>query len=122
MRGRGAFQIAQMKNRDVRIFELCWHLCSAIDVFEQIADEPYTPLAKVASPPSTAEAFMKQEVSAEKLAYTVKKAASALGIGRTTVWRAISEGELAAVKLGSRTLIPSEALRTWIGSLPRVRS
>lgn len=122
MRGRGAFQIAQMKNRDVRIFELCRHLRAAIDVFEQIADEPYRPPEKVASPPSTAEEFMKQGVSAEKLAYTVKEAATALGIGRTTVWRAISEGELAAVKLGSRTLIPSEALRTWIGSLPRVRS
>lgn len=122
MRGRGAFQIAQMKNRDVRIFELCRHLRSAIDVFEQIADEPYAPPEKVASPPSAAEPFLKHEVSSEKLAYTVKEAANALGIGRTTVCRAISEGELAAVKLGSRTLIPSEALRTWIGSLPRVRS
>ncbi|MGA1343893.1 MAG: helix-turn-helix domain-containing protein [Hyphomonas sp.] len=111
-----------MKNKDARIFELCRHLRSALDVFEQIADEPYAPPAKVASPPSIAEAFMKQEVSAKKLAYTVKKAATALVIGRTTVWRAISEGELAAVKLGSRTLIPSEALRTWIGSFPRVRS
>jgi len=109
-----------MKNRDARIFELCRHLRSAIDVFEQIAAEPYAPPAKAASGPPIAEAFLKQEVSSEKLAYTIKEAATALGIGRTTLWKAITEGQLTAVKLGSRTLISSEALRGWIGTLPRV--
>lgn len=52
MSGRGAFQIAQMKNRNARIFELCWHLRSAIDVFAQIAAERYAPTAEAASGPA----------------------------------------------------------------------
>ena len=41
MRGLGAFQAAQMKARDARILALCQHLRAAIDLFEQIAGEPF---------------------------------------------------------------------------------
>jgi excisionase family DNA binding protein len=45
----------------------------------------------------------------------------ALGVGQTTVWKALSEGNLSAVKLGHRTLVSAESLRTWVASLPRFR-
>jgi hypothetical protein len=32
-----------MKQRDARIFALCQHLRSAIDILEQIASQPYQP-------------------------------------------------------------------------------
>jgi excisionase family DNA binding protein len=53
--------------------------------------------------------------------YTVKEVAEALGVGRTTVWKALSEGNLSAVKLGHRTLVSADSLRSWIASLPRFR-
>lgn len=34
MRGLNAFQMAQMKHRDARVFMLCQHLRAAIDVLE----------------------------------------------------------------------------------------
>lgn len=123
MRGLGAFQMAQMKHRDRRVFEMCQHLRAAIDVFEQIAMEPYQPPERamperVESPPPPAP---PPELPAEKLTYTVKQTAAALGVGQTTVWKAVADGKLSAMKLGSRTLIPAESLRAWIASMPRVK-
>jgi hypothetical protein len=51
MRGLGAFQMAQMKHRDARVFALCQHLRSAIDTLEQIAAESYRPPEKPAPAP-----------------------------------------------------------------------
>ena len=39
------------------------------------------------------------------LAYTVKDAARAAGIGRTTIYHLMKIGELTPVKIGARTLI-----------------
>lgn len=123
MRGLGAFQMAQMKHRDRRMLEMCRHLRAAIDVFEQIAAEPYQPPERamperVGSPAPRAP---PPELPAEKLTYTVKQTAAALGVGQTTVWKAVADGKLSAMKLGSRTLIPADSLRAWIASLPRAR-
>jgi hypothetical protein len=43
MKGLGKFQMEQMKHRDARVFMLCQHLRSAIDILEQIASDPYQP-------------------------------------------------------------------------------
>jgi len=98
MRGMGAFQMAQTKHRDARVFALGQHLRSAIDLMEQIATEPFRPLGptlpaletEIASPP---------ELPDEKLAYTVKGVAIALTVGRTTICKAIADGRLVTVKL-----------------------
>lgn len=129
MRGLGAYQRAQMKHRDARIFELCGHLRAAIDIFEQIASVPFQreeeqPIMPPAPPePSTSLQTVIVEVpkpQPDKLAYTIKEAASALGIGRTTIYAAIRDGKIPAVKLGHRTLIPAEDIRQWMASLRRV--
>jgi len=120
MRGLGAFQVAQMKARDARIFALCQHLRSAIDLFEQIAAEPLktpetlVPEAQSVPPPPPERVALP----VEKLTYNLKEAATALGIGKTTLYKAIAERRLRAIKLGSRTLIPSEDLRAWIAAQP----
>ncbi len=121
MRGMGAFQMAQMKHRDARVLALCQHLRLAIDVFEQIAAEPYRPPEKPA-PTSVSQpvAAPPRELPPEKLTFTLKEASAALGIGKTTLHAAIADGRLAAVKLGNRTLIPAESMRAWLASLPRV--
>jgi excisionase family DNA binding protein len=118
MRGLNAFQMAQMKHRDARVFALCQHLRAAIDVLEQIASEPFQPPTKRMSEAPSVMPAAQREIPPEKLTYTMKEAAAALGVGRTTLWRAISDGNLVALKLGSRTLIPADALRQWIASMP----
>ena len=118
MRGLSAFQMAQMKHRDARVFALCQHLRAAIDVLEQIASEPFQPPRKTAPDAPSVTPAPPPEIPPEKLTYTMKEAAAALGVGRTTLWRAISDGKLAALKLGSRTLIPADALPQWVASMP----
>jgi excisionase family DNA binding protein len=49
------------------------------------------------------------------LAYTVKEAAAALGVSTDLVYSAIQRGELRAVKLGNRVLIPADALDELLG-------
>ena len=56
-----------------------------------------------------------------KLAYTVPEAVSASGIGRTTLYELIRASRLEARKMGKRTLIPAEALRALLASLPATR-
>jgi excisionase family DNA binding protein len=52
----------------------------------------------------------------ERLAYTPAEIATAAGLSRKAIYRAIENGELRAAKVcnGSRLLIPSEAAREWI--------
>ena len=121
MRGLNAFQMAQMKHRDARVFALCQHLRAAIDVLEQIASEPFQPPRKTALDAPSLTPAPPPGIPPEKMTYTMKEAAAALGIGRMTLWQAVSDGKLVALKLGSRTLIPAEAIRQWIATLPRAR-
>lgn len=53
----------------------------------------------------------------EKLAYTVKEAASATGVSPATIWRALQDGKLEKIKWGGRTLIPADSLSSLLNSL-----
>lgn len=48
------------------------------------------------------------------LAYSVKDAASTVGVSPRTIWRLIGTGDLASFKLGCRTLIRADALKEMI--------
>ncbi len=48
------------------------------------------------------------------LAYRIEDAAIALGVGRTLVYRMISEGQLTAVKVGKRSLIAVSELDAFL--------
>lgn len=50
--------------------------------------------------------------SRDPLLYSVTDAAHALGIGRTTMWRMVQNGEVPVVRVGRRVLVPREALET----------
>lgn len=56
----------------------------------------------------------------EKLAHSIKESANILGIGVTKLYAEIREGRLQARKFGKRTLISSEALASWLNSLPKI--
>ena len=57
----------------------------------------------------------------EKLAHTIPSASKASDTGRTKIYEAISKGELRAKKLGRRTLILDDDLRSWLSELPDLK-
>ncbi len=72
------------------------------------------PEPEVAPPPPPVPA---PAPSSRQVAYSIPQAALALGISKTSVWKLIKEGDLPAVKLGRRTLIPTGALQTLLDGL-----
>ncbi len=53
-------------------------------------------------------------------AHTVAGTAEMLGCGRTTIYALIAEKKLEAVKLGRKTLILDQSIRSLLASLPRL--
>ena len=50
----------------------------------------------------------------EPVATSVSGAAKALGLGRTTIYKLISDGQLETIKIGRRTLIKTASIRALI--------
>jgi predicted DNA-binding transcriptional regulator AlpA len=48
------------------------------------------------------------------LALSIPDAVAACGIGRTRLYRAIKDGEVPVAKIGKRTVILADDLRTWL--------
>lgn len=48
------------------------------------------------------------------VSYSVEDAARALGIGRSLAFRMIREGQLVAVKIGRRTLVPVKECEAFL--------
>lgn len=56
-----------------------------------------------------------------KLAFSIKEAIAASSIRRTKLYSLIKEGELDAVRIGGRTLIPADSLRALIANAKPVK-
>lgn len=52
--------------------------------------------------------------AAQILAVSPNEAARLCSIGRTTLYAALSSGDLKSIKIGTRRLITIEALRAWL--------
>lgn len=52
--------------------------------------------------------------AAQVLAVSPNEAARICSIGRTTLYAALSSGDLKSVKIGTRRLITLDALRDWL--------
>lgn len=50
----------------------------------------------------------------DPLAISIKDAAKALGLGRTSIYQMIKDGRLEAFKLGRRTLVKTESIRRLV--------
>ena len=53
----------------------------------------------------------------DELLVSVDSAAEALGLRRSMLYELLAKGQLRSVKVGSRRLIPAEALREFVASL-----
>jgi excisionase family DNA binding protein len=58
-------------------------------------------------------------VSQEKLMLSIPEVGLRLGIGRTSVYGLIKRGTLKTIKLGTRTLIPTEDVMQFVAELKR---
>lgn len=52
---------------------------------------------------------------------TIEQARQRMNLGRTSIFNAIRDRRLHAVKIGSATRIPESALATFLASLPEAR-
>ncbi|MGH9890828.1 MAG: helix-turn-helix domain-containing protein [bacterium] len=51
-----------------------------------------------------------------KLCISVPEAARLLGLGRNSVYEAVGRGEVPAVRIGRRLVVPIRALEAWLES------
>ena len=57
---------------------------------------------------------MTKPVAVDKLLYTPVEAAHALGVGRSTIYALMANGEVPSVRIGSSRRIPAEGLSRYI--------
>jgi len=53
-----------------------------------------------------------------RLYVRIKEATKIMGMGRSSIYKEISEGRLATTKKGRKTFIALEDIRKWFGDLP----
>jgi excisionase family DNA binding protein len=59
-----------------------------------------------------------EAASSERLVYSVGEAAVLLGISRAFAYELVARGELPAIRLGRRRLVPKGALLDFVGVMP----
>ena len=65
---------------------------------------------------------MSTSPMADDGAFTINDFCEWASIGRTLAYELINRGELRAIKLGGKTLIPKGDARAWLVSLPAIRA
>jgi len=57
----------------------------------------------------------------QKRTYSVEEAAKILGIGRSAAYQAVRTGEIPAIRIGKRLLVPVQALEQLLSTATRDR-
>ena len=57
---------------------------------------------------------MNIELVHPKLAYSIREACHASSLGKTTLYSYIANGQLKAVRIGGRTVIPADSLHALV--------
>ncbi|MCH8112081.1 MAG: helix-turn-helix domain-containing protein [Proteobacteria bacterium] len=58
----------------------------------------------------------------EPLAYTIDESREAARVGRTTIYQEIAAGRLIARKVGRRTIILRDDLKSWLARLAQAKT
>jgi len=78
-------------------------------------------MALTVAPSFTTEQTMTNSNNPSAIkALTIRRFTEIYGISRAKTYRLIEAGELRAVKVGTRTLIPVDSAKSWFESLPEV--
>jgi excisionase family DNA binding protein len=114
-----------MRDTDPRLNEFFTCLRQAMDVLEQIMLRPHRTMPmdteREDAEESPIQAPLPAPVESPKLSYTIKEVRKLVSISNTTIYRAIGNHELRAVKFGHKTLILAKDLHDWLASLPAIR-
>lgn len=96
--------------------EIFTNLRRALDLAETLISDALVRQEAAQSPQQqtrpTVEATEAQH--SDNSYYTIKEACETTRLGRSTVYKAISEKHLQTQKWGRRTLVSADALQTWI--------
>ena len=55
-----------------------------------------------------------QNLNPPKIAYSIREAAQASSLSRSTIYSHIKTGRLSVKRIGGRTIIPTDSLRAWL--------
>jgi excisionase family DNA binding protein len=62
------------------------------------------------------EAIEPEQADLERLTYQVEEVAKILGIGRNQAYEAVRSGQIPAIRIGKRLLIPKAAIRRMLSA------
>ena len=65
---------------------------------------------------TTEKPMTKKNQNIERLSFSVQEAAAAIGVSSRTVHDFVKDGTIAHFRMGTRVLIPADALRVFIES------
>jgi excisionase family DNA binding protein len=65
---------------------------------------------------------MNEAIKSRRRLAPVNQALTYIGCGRTLAYKLIGDGEIVAVKMGSRTMIDLDSVDAYHAALPRVTS
>lgn len=111
-----------MSSTDPRIGKLFQHVRAATDLLEQIMLSQSPSRENLEIRPSKndrPQTGPTDQPAPERLAYTLKEVQEIVGISRSAIYLALTDGDLRAVKAGRRTLVLAKDLRAWLEKLPQ---
>lgn len=110
-----------MNATDPRVQKLFRHVRAAVDVLEEIVLSNSCQFANSIARPAQDESRTKDPDASwrpEKLAYTVKEVQELVGMSRSSIYIALADQRLRAVKSGKKTLVLAKDLQAWLEKLP----
>lgn len=61
-------------------------------------------------------------IGKDRLAYSIANLSILADVGKSLIYKEIKDGNLSAIKLNTRTLIPADEAYRWLNSLPKMHS
>jgi excisionase family DNA binding protein len=79
---------------------------------------PFRPRATPAGSRDTDQAATTEPAPLGRMVYTVKETAQLLSLSLGTTYQLIRSGDIPAIKLGGRWVVPKRRLHEWVNNLP----